>query len=138
MALVCRLKETKEAERLEEVRKEAEHKEAEAAAEKACLEEAEVRAKRERCDTEERHIEQERQEEEARQRESHQETSLSPTVALGPELPQSKGKGPELALESEGAQESWRCNSCVRRNTECVRIKVSAKYLRSLILPTTL
>ena len=41
------------------------------------------------------------------------------------ELPQSKGKGPELAPESEGVQESLRCDSCKKRDTECVRIKVS-------------
>ena len=45
-------------------------------------------------------------------------------------LQQSKGKGPEVALESEGVQESWRCDSCVRQNTECLCIKVSANNLR--------
>ena len=125
-ALIQRLEEMKETKRLEK-----EHKEAEAMAEKACLEEEcrlqeeeMVRAECKRCDAEECHMEQERQEEEARWRESCQETSPSPVVTPGPELPQ-KGKEPEVALELEVAEESRRCDSCVRWNMECIRIKVS-------------
>ena len=113
-----------------------ERKEAEAAAERACQEEqrrlqeeAEVQGERERRDEEEHCVKQERQEreeEEARHCQLRQETSLSPVVTLGRELPWSKGKGLELALESEGAQELRRCDSCVRRNTECVCVKVSS------------
>ena len=51
-------------------------------------------------------------------------------MTLGPELPWSKGKGPEVAPESEGVQELQRCDSCVRQNAECIRIKVSANNLR--------
>ena len=51
-------------------------------------------------------------------------------AALETELPKSKGKGSELAPESEGGQELWRCNSCEKRNVECVRIKVSLKLLK--------
>ena len=76
-------------------------------------------------------MEQERQKEEAQQRESCQETSLSPKASPDPELPQSKGKEPEGAPELEVVQESQRCDSCVRQNTECIRIKVSALNLMS-------
>ena len=121
-ALLCQLEETKEAERLEAARKEAE-----AAAEKAHVEEeqrrlqAEVEAEAERV----RHVtEQERhereQEEEARQCRPHEESSLTPLAAPETELPNSKGKGPELAPEPEGVQESQRCDSCEKRNAECV------------------
>ena len=65
-------------------------------------------------------MEQERQEEEVRQRELRQETSLSPEASPVPDLPRSKGKEPEVV------QELRRCDSCVKRNTECVCIKVSA------------
>ena len=40
--------------------------------------------------------------------------SLSPAVTPGLELPWSKGKGPEVALELEVVQEAQRCDSCVR------------------------
>ena len=93
-------------------------------------EEAEAQAERKRRNAEEHCIEQERrekeEEEEARHHQSCQESSLSPVATPGLELPQSKGKGPELALESEGVQESWICNSCIRQNVECVCIKVSS------------
>ena len=58
--------------------------------------------------------------------------------ALETELPQSKGKGLELALESEGAQELRRCNSCERRDAECICIKVSEVLLDVVNLLTTL
>ena len=74
-------------------------------------------------------MEQERQEEEARRRESRQETLLSPVATLGPELPQSKGKELEVALESEVVQELRRCDSCMRQNAECIHIKVSTSNL---------
>ena len=45
-------------------------------------------------------------------------------AALETELPRGKGKGPELAPESEGVRDSRRCDSCEKRDTECVRIKV--------------
>ena len=45
-------------------------------------------------------------------------------VAPETELPKSKGKGPELAPESEGVRESQRCDSCKKQNAECVRLKV--------------
>ena len=138
-ALIRKLKEAKEAKKLEEARREAEHKEAEAAAERARLEEqhrlqeeAEAWAERERRDVEERRVEQEKQEE-ARHRQSCQETSMSPVVTPEPVLLQSKGKGLEVAPESEGVQESRRCDSCVRWNVECVHIKVSDTYLEVLL-----
>ena len=120
---------------------EAARKETEAVAEKAHVEEeqrrlqaeVEAEAKRMRCDAEERRVEQERrereQEEEARQRRSREESELTPLAALEMELPTSKGKGPELAPESEGGQESRRCESCEKQNAECVRIKVSIVVL---------
>ena len=124
-ALVQRLEETKEAEQWEN-----ECKEVEAAAKRAHLEEEcrmreeqEAQAAREQCNAEERRLEQERQEE-AQWRESCQETSLSPEASPVLELPHSKGKEPEVAPESDVMQESWRCNSCVKRNAECIRIKV--------------
>ena len=36
-----------------------------------------------------------------------------------------KGKGPELAPESTGGQESQKCDSCESQGVECVRPKVS-------------
>ena len=125
-ALVHQLEESKEAERLEEARREAE-----AVAEKACEEEQcrlQAEAEQERCDAEERHVEQERwekEEEEAQRRRSCEESTLTPLAAPETELPRSKGKGPELAPESEGAQELQRCDSCERQDRECVQIKVS-------------
>ena len=126
-ALLCQLEETKEAERLEAARKEVE-----AAAEKAHVEEEQQRLQAEaehaRRDAEEHHIEQERhereQEEEVRRRRSHEESALTPLAAPETELPKSKGKGPELAPELEGGQESQRCDSCEKQNVECVRLKV--------------
>ena len=56
---------------------------------------------------------------------SRLESTLTPVAAPEMELPQSKGKGPELAPESEGVQESLRCDSCEKRDVECIRIKVS-------------
>ena len=50
---------------------------------------------------------------------------MTPLAAPEMELPRSKGKGPELAPESQGVQESQRCDSCERQDVECVRIKVS-------------
>ena len=111
----------------------------EAAAEKAREEEeqrrlwaeAEAEAERVRRDAEERRTEQERcekeEEEEAvvQRRRSCLESTLTPVAAPETELPQSKGKGPELVLESEGGQESWRCNSCEKQNAECICVKVS-------------
>ena len=47
--------------------------------------------------------EEEEEEEEARRRRSRQESTLTPVAAPEMELPRSKGKGPELAPESEGA-----------------------------------
>ena len=107
--LLRQLEETKEAERLEAVQKEAE-----AAAEKAHLEEEQRRlqakAERTRHDAEECCAEQEqcKQEEEveARHRKSRLESTLTPVAAPETELPQSKGKGPELTPELEGVQES--------------------------------
>ena len=126
-ALLRQLEEMKEAERLEAVQKEAE-----AAVEKACMEEEQRRLQAEaehvRHDAEERRVEQERrkrvQEEEAWRCRSREESALTPLAALETELPKSKGKGPELAPELEGGQESWRCDSCEKRNAECVCLKV--------------
>ena len=91
--------------------------------------EAEAEAKRVKCDVEECCVEQERrereQEEEARRRRPHEESELTPLAAPETELPTSKGKGVELAPESEGGQEVRRCDSCEKRNAECVHIKVS-------------
>ena len=81
-----------------------------------------------RHDAEERRVEQERrkqEEVEAQCRKLRLESMLTPVAALSPELPQSKGKGPELAPESEGVQESLRCDSCEKWDAECVWIKVS-------------
>ena len=66
------------------------------------------------------------QEEEAWQCRSHEESSLTPLAAPEMELQTSKGKGkgPEWVPELEGGQESWRCDSCEKRNAKCVRIKV--------------
>ena len=50
---------------------------------------------------------------------------MTPVAAPETELPQSKGKGLELAPESEGVQESLRCDSCKKWDVECVWIKVS-------------
>ena len=130
--LLCQLEETKEAEGLE-----AAWKEAEAAAEKARVEEeqrrlqAEVEAEAERVRriAEQEHRERE-QEEEAWQRRLHEESELTLLAAPETELPTRKGKGPELALESEGGQELRRCDSCEKRNVECVRIKVSLSFRR--------
>ena len=124
--LLRQLEETKEAERLEAV-----WKEAEAVAEKARMEEeqqrlqaeVEAEAKRVRCVVEQEHRERE-QEEEVQRRRPREESALTPLAAPKMELPTSKGKGPELVPESEGDQESRRCDSCKKRNTECVRIKV--------------
>ena len=80
-------------------------------------------------------MEQERQEE-VRWRESRQETSLSPEASPVPELPWSKGKELEVAPESEVVQESRRCDSCMKWNMECVRIKVSVQSLVSLSVLT--
>ena len=137
-ALLHQLEETKEAERLEAERLEAARKEAEAAAEKARLEEEQRRLQAEvehaRRDAEEHHIEQEQREQqqevEVRRRKSRLESTLTPVAALETELPKSKGKGPELAPESEGGQESRRCDSCEKWNAECVCIKVSDVYLK--------
>ena len=135
--LLRQLEETKEAERLE-----AAQKEAEAAAEKAREEEeqrrlraeAEAEAEGVMCDAEEHHAEQEQrkreEEEEVRRHRSCEELALTPLAAPEMELPKSKGKGPELAPESEGGQESWRCDSCKKRNVECVCIKVSVVGLK--------
>ena len=102
-----------------------ERKEAQWEAEKAHEEEqrrlqakAEARLEHEWHDAEECRIEQERREQqeeeeaEAQHRRSCLESTLTPVAAPETELPQSKGKGLELATESEGAQESQRCNSC--------------------------
>ena len=68
----------------------------------------------------------EQQEEaEARHCKLRLESMLTPVTAPETELPQSKGKGPELAPESEGVQESLRCDSCEKWDAECVQIKVS-------------
>ena len=87
---------------------------------------------RERCDAEEHRVEQEQheqEEEEAQHRRSCQESTLTPVVALEMELPRRKGKGLELAPESEGAQESQRCDSCKGQDVECIQIKVSGCFL---------
>ena len=141
VALLRQLEETKEAERLEAARKEAE-----AAAEKACVEEEEQRLQAEaehaRRVTEQHCVEQERREKEeveaARRCRSREESELTPLAAPKTEMPKSKGKGPELALELEGGQESWRCDSCKKQNVECVRIKVSVVDLNSFRLLTAL
>ena len=125
-ALLRQLEETKEAERLE-----AAWKEAKAAVEKARVEEeqrrlqaeAEAEAEDVRRVVEQEHRERE-QEEEVRQCRPREESSLTPLAAPGVELPKSKGKGPELSPESEGVRESQRCNSCEKRNAECVHLKV--------------
>ena len=66
------------------------------------------------------------QEEEAQRRRPCEESSLTLLAAPETELPTSKGKGkgPELIPELEGGQELWRCDSCEKRNAECIRIKV--------------
>ena len=100
-------------------------------AEKARVEEEQRRLQAE-AEAEAEHVrrvvEQERhereQEKEAQQRRPREESSLTPLAALETELPKCKGKGPELAPESEGVRESQRCNSCEKWNVECVRLKV--------------
>ena len=145
LALVCQLEETREGERQEEAHREAKHKEVEAVVERACeaeqhrlQEEAEARLKHEWRNAEEHCVEQEpceEEEEEARRCRSRLESTLTPVVAPEMELPwrKGKGKGPELAPESEVGQESRRCDSCERQDVECVRIKVSGFYLKILI-----
>ena len=61
------------------------------------------------------------EEEEGRHRRSRLESTLTPVAAPETELPWSKGKGkgPELAPESEVGQDA-----------ECVHIKVSGFYLK--------
>ena len=93
-----------------------------------------------RRDAEERHAEQERrekeeeeEEEEAQQCRLRLESTLTPVAAPETELPQSKGKGPELAPESEGGQESQRCDSCEKWNVECIRVKVSVVDLKNFL-----
>ena len=61
---------------------------------------------------------------------SCEESELTPLAAPEMELPKSKGKGPELAPESEGGQELQSCDSCKKQNAECIRIKVSGFDLR--------
>ena len=105
--------------------------------------EVEAEAERVRRNMEERRVEQEQHEQEeeveARRRRSHLESTLTPVAAPEMELPQSKGKGLELAPESEGVQESRRCNSCEKRDAECVQIKVTSYWLlREKTLLTTL
>ena len=125
-ALLRQLKETKEAERLEAV-----WKEAGATAEKAPVEEEQRRLQAEveaeaKCvrRVAEQECREREQEEEARQRRLREESTSTLLVAPETELPKSKGKGPELALESEGVRESQRCDSCEKRNAECVCLKV--------------
>ena len=139
-ALLRQLEETKEAERLE-----AAQKEAEAAVEKARVEEeqrrlqaeAEAEAKRVRRIAEQERRERE-QEEEAQQRRPREESTSTPLVAPETEFPKSKGKGPELAPESEGVRESQRCDSCEKWNTECVRLKVCSNKCEDFALLTSL
>ena len=89
-----------------------------------------------RRDAEECRAEQERHEKEeeekaaAQWRRSHEESTLTPLATPEMELPKSKGKGLELAPESEGEQESQRCDSCEKRDVECVRLKVRGIQLR--------
>ena len=134
VALLRQLEEMKEAKRLEAARKEAEkvHMEEE---QRRLQAEAEAEAKCVRHDAEEHRVEQERcereQEEEVQQCRSRKESELTPLAAPETELPKSKGKGLELAPESEGGQESRRCNSCDKQNMECVRIKVSVVDLKN-------
>ena len=138
--LLRQLEETKEVERLEAVQKEAE-----AMAEKARVEEeqrrlqAEAEAEAERV---RRVVEQEcrkrEQEEEVRRCRPCEESTLTPLAALETESPTSKGKGPELVPESEGGQESRRCDSCKKQNAECVRLKVRGIHLRTSHLLTAL
>ena len=78
------------------------------------------------------------QEEEARQRRLCEESTSTPLVAPETVLPKSKGKGPELAPESEGVQESQRCDSCEKRNVECVRFKVCSNNVSISPLLTSL
>ena len=63
-----------------------------------------------RRDAEEHHVEQERREQEeeveAQRCRSRLESMLTLVAAPEMELPQSKGKGPELTPESEGVQKS--------------------------------
>ena len=92
--------------------------------------EAEAEAECMRRDAEEHCAEQEwqerkREEVEARRCRSRLESTLTLVASPETELPKSNGKGPELALELEGGQESRRYNSCEKRNAECVHIKVS-------------
>ena len=85
--------------------------------------EVEAEAKHVRCVAEQERRERE-QEEEAWRRRPCEESLLTPLAAPVTELPTSKGKGPELVPESEGGQELRRCDSCEKRNAECVRNKV--------------
>ena len=149
IAALHQLEETKEAKKWEEA-----HKKAEAAAEKACEEEQcrlQAEAKRARHDAEEharhdaeeRHVEQERREREeeeeaAQQHRLHEESVLTPLAAPEMELPKSKGKGPELAPESEGGQKLWRCDSCEKQKTGCICLKVHGWDLGFKKLLTTL
>ena len=108
--------------------------------------EVEAEAERVRHDAEERRVEQEWREQEeeveARCRRSHLESTLTsvaaPVAALETELPRSKGKGLELAPESEGVQELQRCDSCEKRDVECVWNKVSLLLVVKTNLLTTL
>ena len=67
-----------------------------------------------------------------------EESELTPLAAPETELPKSKGKGLELAPESEGGQESRRCDSCEKWDTECIRLKVRGIQLRIQQILTTL
>ena len=133
VALLRQLEETKEAERLDAVRKETE-----AMAEKARMEEeqrrlqakAEAESEHVRCVAEQEHRERV-QEEEAQRCRLREESTLTPLAAPETELPTSKGKGLELVLELEGDQESRRCDSCEKRNTEYIRLKVCGSHLTS-------
>ena len=98
--------------------------------EEQCRLQAEAEAERVRGNAEKRRVEQEQREREeevveARCRRSCLESTLTPVAAPETELPRSKGKGPELAPESEGVQELQRCDSCEKWDAECIRVKVS-------------
>ena len=125
------MEETKEAERRENERKEAERKEAErkeAEQREAAWKEAEAQAARVSRKVERRREEQARREEAVRQAEACHESS---PLAIAPEteLPRSKGKELENGPETEVEQESQKCDSCVKRNAECICIKVSPAHL---------
>ena len=135
-ALLQRLEETKEAEQRENEHKEAERKEVErkeaeqkeAERREAERKEAEAQAARVSREVERRREEQARREEAARQAEACHESS-PPVIAPETELPRSKGKELENGPETEAEQESQKCDSCVKRNAECIRIKVSPTCL---------